>query len=79
MAIQELYNKLRLKREDAKEEVVLTLTKHELETILFGLKEAGADVDKGYQHLLSVKGEQKMREERTRRLLKIVKGGHLND
>lgn len=79
MAIQELYNKLRLTRECAKEQIVLNVSLHELETLMFGLKVAGADVDKGYEYVLSVKGKEQMTQERTNQLLKLIGEGGTDD
>lgn len=79
MAIQELYNKLRLKREYAREDVVLRLSIHELETLMFGLKEIGADVDTGYQYVLDFKANQQKAFQNDKELQKLIKGNNLDD
>lgn len=50
---QELYNKLRIKREYAREDVALRLSIDEIDALLLGLQELGADAKKGYESLLS--------------------------
>lgn len=57
MAIQELYNKLRIKREYGRGDVVMRLSFDEVDTLLLGLQELGADVNKGYENLLAYKEE----------------------
>ncbi|PLS19507.1 hypothetical protein CVD28_03570 [Bacillus sp. M6-12] len=59
MAIQELYNKLRIKREYGLGDVVMRLSFDEVDTLLLGLQELGADVNKGYENLLAFKEGQK--------------------
>lgn len=63
MAIQELYNKLRIKREFGLGDVVTRLTFEEVDTLLLGLQELGADVNKGYENLLAFKEGVKSAEE----------------
>jgi hypothetical protein len=65
MAIQELYNKLRIKREYGLEDVVMRLSFAEVDTLLLGLQELGADVNKGYENLLAFKEGQKAIAETT--------------
>lgn len=79
MAIQELYNKLRLKREYAREDVVLRLSIDELETLMFGLKEIGADVDTGYQYVLDFKASQQKEFENDKQLQRLINGDKLHD
>lgn len=55
--IQELYNKLRIKKEYGRGDVVLRLSYEEIDALLLGLQELGADIDKGYQNLLAYKEE----------------------
>lgn len=73
MAIQELYNKLRLKREYAHNDVALRLTTHELETLMFGLSEIGADVEAGYQHVLDFKETQNKKTEEDEEFQSFIK------
>lgn len=55
--IQELYNKLRIKKEYGRGDVVLRLSYEEVDELLLGLQEVGADVAKGYENLLIHKKE----------------------
>lgn len=79
MAIQELYNKLRLKREYAREDVVLRLSMEEVETLMFGLKEIGADIDKGCQYVLDFKASQQKEFEDDKQLQRLINGDKLHD
>ena len=52
--MQELYNKLRLKRVCGRGDVVLRLSYEEMEVIFEAMEDAGADKEKGTEHIVLI-------------------------